>query len=85
MDVRYPKLDFPQYEGVLADRGIVYAESAVDFERDFYLELGIAEGAIGPFMTGIGRALYREKKEKKRAKFDNKEYQQQNRQESVEI
>jgi hypothetical protein len=85
LHVRYPKLDFPQYEGVLADRGIVYAESAMNFEKDFYLELGIAEGAFGPFMKGIGRALHREKKGKKRAKFDNKEYQQQNRQESVEI
>jgi hypothetical protein len=70
----------------LANKGIVYAESAVDFEKNFDLELGITEGAIGPFMKGIGRALYREKsekKEKKRAKFDDKENQR--RQESIEI
>ena len=55
----------------------------MDFEKDFYLELGVAEGAIGPFMKGIGRALHRKKKEKKRVKFDDKE--NQCRQESVEI
>lgn len=82
---RYPRLNFPQYEGVLANRGIVYAEKAMDFEKDFYLELGIAEGAIGPFIKGIGRALHREKKGKKRAKFEDKENQQQNRQESIEV
>jgi hypothetical protein len=67
----------------LANKGIIYAESALDFEKDFYLELGIAEGAIGPFMKGIGRSLHREKKERKRAKVDDKE--NQHRQESVEI
>ena len=56
----------------------------MDFEKDFYLELGIAEGAIGPFMKGIGLALHREKKGKKLAKYD-KENQEQNRQESIEI
>lgn len=81
---RYPKLDFPQYADILADKGIVYAESVVDFDKDFYLELGISEGAIGPFMKGIHRALHREKKEKKRAKLDNKENQQY-REQSLEL
>ena len=85
LHVRYPKLNFPQYEDVLADKGIVYAESAGDFDRDFYLELGIPEGAIGPFIEGINRALYRKKKGKKRAKLDDKENQQRCCEESVKL
>jgi len=76
LHTKYPKLNFPQYEDILAERGIVYAESAMDFEKDFYLELGILEGAIGPLIKGIGRALHREKKGKKHARVDNKENQQ---------
>lgn len=82
LHVKYPKLNFPQYEDALANRGIVYAESTMYFEKDFYLELEIAEGAIGPLMKGISRALHHEKKGKKRAKFDDKE--NKHRQESVE-
>ena len=73
LHVKYPKLNFPQYEVVLADKGIVYAESAIDFDNDFYLDLGIAEGAIGPFKKGISWALRHERKEKKRTKLDDKE------------
>jgi len=74
LHIRYPKLDFSQYKGVLADRSIVYAESVMNFEKDCYLELGITEGAFGPFMKGIGRALHCKKKGKKCMKFDIKEY-----------
>ncbi|KAF8811481.1 hypothetical protein BYT27DRAFT_7277025 [Phlegmacium glaucopus] len=85
LHVKYPKLNFPQYKVVLANNGIVYTESVIDFDKDFYLDLGIAEGAIGPFMKGISRALHRERKEKKRAKLGDKENQGYCRQESVEI
>ena len=84
LHARYPKLDFPQYEGLLAEKGIVYAESAMDFDKDFYFNLGIAEGAVGSFMKGIGKALHRKKKGKKSAKVDSKG-NKQNRAESIEL
>ncbi|PPQ81018.1 hypothetical protein CVT25_014526 [Psilocybe cyanescens] len=83
--VRYAKLNFPQYEDILANKGIVYAESAMDFDKDFYLELGIPEGAIRPFMKGINCVLHHERKGKKCAKLDDKENQQRPREESVEL
>jgi hypothetical protein len=85
LHVRYPKLNFPQYEDVLADKGIVYAESVGDFNRDFYLKLGISEGAIGSFVKGIDRALYCEKMGKKCVKLNDKENQQRCHEECVEL
>ncbi|KJA13537.1 hypothetical protein HYPSUDRAFT_151502 [Hypholoma sublateritium FD-334 SS-4] len=84
LHMKYPKLNFPQYEDVLAEHGILYAESVSDFDKDFYLNLGVAEGTISPFLKGVGKALHCEKKERKRAKTDNKE-NKWSRQESVEL
>ena len=85
LHVKYLKLNFPQYEVILANKGIVYAESAIDFDKDFYLDLRFAEGAIGPFVKGISQALHHERREKKHAKLGDKENQQYCCQESVEI
>ncbi|KAF8799498.1 hypothetical protein BYT27DRAFT_7176287 [Phlegmacium glaucopus] len=82
LHVKYPRLNFLQYETLLAEKGILYAESVLEFDKDFYLDLGMAEGSIGSFMRGVSRALKREKG-KKRAKLDDKE--NYNRQGSVEI
>ncbi len=35
LHIRYPKLNFPQYEDALAEHGILYAESVTDFGRIF--------------------------------------------------
>lgn len=82
LHVKYPRLNFPQYETLLAEKSILYAESVLEFDKYFYLDLGMAEGSIGSFMRGVSMALKREKG-KKRAKLDDKE--NYNRQESVEI
>ncbi len=82
--MKYPKLNYPQYEDALAKHGILYAESVLDFGKDFYLNLGMAEGAIGPFTKGVGKALHRVKKERKQAKIDDKE-NKWSREQSLEI
>lgn len=71
--MKYPKLRYPQYESILEERGIVYAESVAEFSREFFSELGMAEGAIGPFLKATKRALLRDKRDKKRARMGDKE------------
>jgi len=80
LDVKFPKLNLPQYMPLLEEKGIVYVESVFDFDRKYYIDLGLAEGAVGPFLGGVKKALACEKREKKQAKL-NKE----NRSPSLEI
>ena len=70
---KYPQLNLPQYLSVLKDHGIVYAESVGGFEKGDYIGLGMAKGAVGPFLVGVKKALKLEKKEKKCAKYTEKE------------
>jgi len=81
---RLPKLKLPQYKQILEDHGISYAECVSDFNQEYYIELGMAEGAVGPFLKGINRALQCEKRGRKKAKAD-KENQGMNRFQSIEI
>jgi len=60
-----------QYLPLLKKCGIVYADTVNDFKKEFYLELGIPEGAVGPFMSGVKKALKCEKREKKQARKEN--------------
>ena len=55
---------------LLEEKGIVYVESTFDFDRKFYIDLGLAEGAVGPFLGGVKKALAREKREKKWARLN---------------
>jgi hypothetical protein len=80
---KYPLLGLPQYLSTLKAQGIVYAESVGSFDKEYYVGLGMAEGAVGPFLTGVKKAL-KLKKETKRAKYVDKE-NERNREESVEI
>lgn len=84
LDRKYPQLVLPQYLPVLKDHGIVYAESVGGFENEYYIGLGMAEGAVRPFLDGVKRTLKMGRKEKKRAKYLGKE-NEYNRDESVEI
>jgi hypothetical protein len=84
LDDKYPKLNFLQYEAILEQRGIVYAESVSDFQKDYFIDLGIAECAVGPFLKGVKKALLHEKREKKQIKTGDKENRIA-RMESVEI
>jgi len=81
---KYPLLGLPQYLPALKAQGIVYAESVGSFEKEYYVRLGMAEGAVGPFLMGVKKALKSKKKEKKRAKYVDKE-NERNREESIEI
>lgn len=84
LHLKFPKLNLPQYEAILEEHGIIYGDSVADFDRNFYISLGIAQGAVGPFLKGVCKAVNQEKRERKYAKFGNKE-NGYNRAESVEI
>jgi len=75
LDMKYPKLCYPQYEPTLEEHGIVYAESVAEFPQDFFRDLGMAEGAIGPFLKGTQKALLCEKRVRKQVRMEDKENQ----------
>ena len=52
---------------------ILYAETVLEFDVDYFVGLGIPEGAVRPLLVGIRKALAHEKKEKKRARVYRKE------------
>jgi hypothetical protein len=59
----------------LEEQGIVYAESVSDFDCDYFINLGMAEGAIGPFLKGVNKALRREKNKRKKARVNRENIQ----------
>lgn len=74
---KWPALNYPQYETALHEKGIAYVVNAIDFGPDFYKEkVGMADGAVGPFVKLVGTqaqrdskaAVRRAKKGKKRAR-----------------
>jgi hypothetical protein len=83
LDKKYPQLALLQYLPILKDQGIVYADSVGSFEKDYYIGLGMPEGAVGPFLSGVKKALKSERK-KKRSKYFEKE-NNYNREESIEV
>ena len=83
LHLKFPKLNLPQYEAVLKEHGIVYGESVGDFDRNFYVGLGMVPGSVVPFMNGVFKAVKQQKKERKRTKIGDKE-NGLNRFESVE-
>lgn len=84
LDKKYPRLSFPQYLPILKRKGIVYAESVGGFDTEYYVGLGMAEGAVGAFISGVKRALKSEKEKKKRVKYFDKGNKMK-QEESVEI
>jgi len=65
LDMKYPKLCYPQYESILEEHGVVYAGSVAKVSWEFFRGLGMAEGAIGPFLPGTKKALLCEKRDRK--------------------
>jgi hypothetical protein len=59
---RYPQLNLPQYLSILKEHGIIYAESVTAFPKDYYTDLGMADGSVAPFLSGVKRALKQKKK-----------------------
>ena len=84
LHLKFPKLNLPQYEAALEEHGIVYGDCVADFDRNFYISLGMAPGAVGPFLKGVRKAVKQEKRARKYAKFGDKE-NDYNHAESVEI
>ncbi|KJA23054.1 hypothetical protein HYPSUDRAFT_201616 [Hypholoma sublateritium FD-334 SS-4] len=70
---KFPLLDLPQYIPLLKQAGIVYADTVTEFDRDFYIDLGMTEGGVGRFLSGVKRILEFKKREQKRARIYNKE------------
>lgn len=86
LNKKYPQLALLQYLPILKDQGIVYADSVGSFEKDYYIGLGMPEDAVGPFLSGVKKALKLERKKKRRlrSKYLEKE-NNYNREESIEV
>jgi hypothetical protein len=50
LDNKYSKLKFLQYKTALEEKGIVYAEGVTEFPKEYFIKLGMPEGAMGPFL-----------------------------------
>ena len=70
---KFPRLNLPQYMPLLEKAGIFYAETVANFDKEFYVTLGMSEGATGPFIAGVKKTLGHSKRAKKRARMYNKE------------
>lgn len=72
LDWKYPVIDYPQYARPLAARKICYARHAADFDRQYYVkQIGMAEGAIGPFIELVRKMTQKQKRNvrKRKAKW----------------
>jgi len=61
LPLKFPKLNLPQYEAVLKEHKIVYGDCVADFDRNFYISLGMAQGVVGPFLKGVCKAVNQKK------------------------
>ncbi|KJA14422.1 hypothetical protein HYPSUDRAFT_208729 [Hypholoma sublateritium FD-334 SS-4] len=75
---KFPQLNLPQYVPLFEQEGIVYAETVAEFGKDFYIHLGMTEGAAGRLLSGVKRILELDKRAKKRARAYDKENSQGN-------
>ncbi|KAJ7246717.1 hypothetical protein C8J57DRAFT_1241355 [Mycena rebaudengoi] len=58
LDEKYPALNYLQYAESLKAKGIVYARSALDFDKGYYKQsVGMADGAIGNFIRKAGKMV----------------------------
>ena len=73
IDRKYPQLNLPQYMPLLEEQKICYAETILEFEVDYFVGLGIPEGAVWPLLAGVQKALQSKKKERKCACFNREE------------
>jgi hypothetical protein len=74
IDRKYPQLNLPQYMPLLEEQKIVYAETVLEFDVDYFVGLGIPEGAVRPLLEGVRKALRSKKANlKKHARTINRE------------
>lgn len=63
---KFPQLNLPQYIPLFQQEDIVYAETFTNFTKEFYVDLGLTEGAVSQLLSSIKRILISEKRGKKR-------------------
>lgn len=71
---KFPQLNLPQYMPLFERDNIVYAETVANFTKDFYIELGLTEGAVSQLLSSIKRILISEKRDRKRVRAYEREY-----------
>jgi len=70
----FPALNYPQYVDALAAKGIVYASSALEFDKTYYKEnVGMADGAIKKFLKKSGKMVNKKRHGKKRARVSSED------------
>jgi hypothetical protein len=57
----------------LEQEKIMYAETVLEFDKDYLVGLGILEGAARPLLKGVEKVVGHEKKERKHARVSQKE------------
>ncbi|KAF9047616.1 hypothetical protein BJ165DRAFT_1526903 [Panaeolus papilionaceus] len=60
LDTKYPRSNFFQYQDRLHERGIIYAVNALHFPHQYFMSLGMSEGAVGTFLEELNRAMRRD-------------------------
>lgn len=73
LNQKYPQLSLPQYMPFLEQEKIMYAETVLEFDKDYLVGLGILEGAARPLLKGVEKVVGHEKKERKHARVSQKE------------
>ena len=71
---KFPQLNLPRYLPLFEQRDIVYAETAANFTKDFYINVGLTEGAASQLLSSTNKMLISERKERKRARAYIREY-----------
>lgn len=60
---KLPAMEYPTLTSMLKGKKIHYVNVVVDFDRKYYHELGMEDGAIGPFLKGAEAAVRKAKRE----------------------
>jgi hypothetical protein len=68
LNQKYPQINLPQYMPILEQEKIVYAETVLEFDKDYLVGLGIPEGETRSLLKGVEKVVGRRKKEKKEKK-----------------
>jgi hypothetical protein len=71
-----PSLNYPQYEGALRQQGIAYANAVDGFDRDFFVDIGMAKGAVKEFIR-VAKKIAKGKGNK-RARVDDGQNEKEN-------
>jgi hypothetical protein len=80
LDQKLPDHRYLQYEAALKQKGILYAKSALDFDKGVFMQdIGMVEGSVGPFLHKVEKvigekekAMAKKRKAKAKAKAKRK-------------